>query len=276
MKSLRSRVLNGETLLGCFLNLGSSLTAEIVGQSGFDWVLVDLEHGAGFESNLLHQLQALEHTSAAAIVRIEANERQRFHRVLDLGAHGIMVPRVDNPEQARAAVAALRYPPAGIRGVSKMNRAHGFGKQPASYNQYANDHVLGVVQIESEESLQHLDAIAAIDGVDVLFVGPGDLSQSLGVPSEFDHPRFQEALCATATAAKIHGKAAGTLLGQPEDAAHFCRLGYRFLACSSDGALIYRGAQSLISSLRAALPMLADGRPHWHSRLTSPTVSASK
>ena len=89
MKNLRERVLRGEGMVGCFLNLGSSLTAEIVGRSGFDWVLIDLEHGAGTEADVLHQLQALEHTSAAVLVRVESHERQRFHRMLDLGAHGI-------------------------------------------------------------------------------------------------------------------------------------------------------------------------------------------
>src|ERR1035441_5726735 len=111
MKNLKERVRKGETLFGCFLGLGSPLTAEIMGMAGYDWALIDLEHGAGDERETLFQLQALEHTSAAAIVRVESNARQRVHRVLDLGAHGIMFPRIDNAEQARHAVAAMRYPP---------------------------------------------------------------------------------------------------------------------------------------------------------------------
>ena len=258
MKPLRSRVLNGETLLGCFLNLGSSLTAEIVGQAGFDWVLIDLEHGSGFESHLLHQLQALEHTPAAAVVRVESHERQRFHRVLDLGAHGIMAPRVDNASQAAATADALCYPPTGVRGIARMNRANGFGGLVDSYSLYAADNLLGIVQIESESSLRNIDAIAAVDGVDVLFIGPADLSQSLGISGNLDHPRFQEAVHTTVEAALNHGKAAGMLLKQPSDLPHYHRLGYRFLACGSDGSLIYQGAQSVARSLRACLPPLSD------------------
>lgn len=250
MKQLRSRILNGETLLGCFLNLGSSLTAEIVGQAGFDWVLLDLEHGAGGESELLHQLQALQHTPAATVVRIESHDRQRSHRVLDLGADGVMVPRIDTPEQARAAAAALQFPPVGVRGVAKMNRACGFGTSFKAYSEQASKELLCVVQVESEMSLQYLDEIAATDGVDVLFVGPADLSHSLGVPFDLHHPRFQSAIQRVISAATHHGKAAGILVNDREDFERYRDLGYRFLACSSDGDLLNKSARALTSTLR--------------------------
>jgi 4-hydroxy-2-oxoheptanedioate aldolase len=240
--------------MGCFLNLGSSLTAEIVGRAGFDWVLIDLEHGAGFETDVLHQLQALEHTSAAAVIRVESLERQRFHRVLDLGAHGIMVPRVNDPGDARVAVAAMRYQPEGVRGVARLNRACGFGANFAGYFASANSSLLTVTQIETQESLQHLDAIAEIDGVDVLFVGPTDLSQSLGIIEQFDHPRFLDAVKATAEAARRYDKAAGILLKSPEEARKYWNLGFRFIACSSDGGLLNDGARRLAESLKSILP----------------------
>lgn len=260
MKSIRSRVRAGDILLGCFLNLGSSLTAEIVGDAGFDWVLLDLEHGVGTERELLHQLQALEHTPAAAIVRVESNDRPRFHRTLDLGAHGIMVPRVDTPTQAEQAIASIRFPPMGIRGVATLSRAGGFGTRTSAYFAKAKDDILGIVQIESKESLQHLDAIAAIEGVDVLFIGPSDLTQSLGIPGQIDSPQFLDAVRLTAEATARHGKASGILLRCPEDLPRFRQMGFTFLACGSDGGLITRGAQTLVADLRNAIQPDAPSR----------------
>ena len=134
MKGLKKRLRQGETLNGCWLNLGSALTAEIVGLAGFDWVLIDLEHGAGNEGDVLHQLQALEHTPTAPVIRVESHARQRIHRVLDMGAEGIMCPRINNLNEARETVSALRYPPEGGRGVAKMVRATGFGKDFTAYH----------------------------------------------------------------------------------------------------------------------------------------------
>ncbi|MBD3288811.1 2-dehydro-3-deoxyglucarate aldolase, partial [candidate division KSB1 bacterium] len=120
MKNLKQRIRRGETVLGCWLNLGSSLAAEMVGLAGFDWVLIDLEHGAGTEKDVLYQLQALEHGTAAPIIRVEGFERQRIHRVLDYGAEGIMCPRIKTAAEAKQAVGAIRYTPEGLRGVAKM------------------------------------------------------------------------------------------------------------------------------------------------------------
>lgn len=206
MKNLRRRLHDGETLVGCFLNLGSSLTAEIMGRAGFDFAVIDLEHGSGTEADVLSQLQALEATDAGVIVRVESHERQRAHRVLDLGAEGIMFPRVDSAPEAARAVAGLRYPPQGVRGVATANRACGFGTTHREYMEAAASTLLGVVQIESEAALASVDAIAAVDGADVLFVGPMDLTQSLGILAQFDHPRYGEALETVSAAARRHGK----------------------------------------------------------------------
>jgi 2-keto-3-deoxy-L-rhamnonate aldolase RhmA len=257
MKDFKARVSAGEVLFGCFLNLGSSLTAEIVGSAGFDWVLLDLEHGAGGERELLFQLQALEHTGAAAVVRVESGAKQRIHRVLDLGAHGVMIPRVDTADEAEMAVAGLRYPPDGVRGVATMNRACGFGANAKTYMSTANQALLGIVQIESEESLRNIDAIAATDGADVLFVGPSDLTYGMGIPGQVDHPRFRAALDQVAAAAARAGKVAGCLLLKREEAQDYVDLGYSFLCCSSDGGLLAAAARDLASTLaaaRAAIP----------------------
>ena len=251
MKNLRERVLRGEGMVGCFLNLGSSLTAEIVGRSGFDWVLIDLEHGAGTEADVLHQLQALEHTSAAVLVRVESHERQRFHRMLDLGAHGIMIPRVNNAEDAVRAVAAMRYQPVGERGVARMNRACGFGIDFDRYVAAADTSLLSVLQIETKSSLDNIDSIAAVDGADVLFIGPVDLSRDLGIFGQFDHSSFQDAVRLTSQAARRAGKQAGIIVNGPDELGKYWDLGYRFVACSSDGSLLNSAARNLAQALKS-------------------------
>jgi 4-hydroxy-2-oxoheptanedioate aldolase len=250
MKYIQDRVRAGEVLFGVFVNLGSPLTAEILGLAGYDWALIDLEHGAGDEGNVLSQIQAMEHTPVVPLVRIESGSRPRFHRVLDFGAAGIMVPRVDSVEQAREAIAGLHYPPRGTRGVAQMNRACAFGATFREYMIAAEDQLLGIVQIESAAAVRQAGAIAAVDGVDVLFVGPTDLSHSMGMLGELEHPAFLEAMSAVAAAAKKAGKACGTLLRNPEETQRFVSLGYTFLACGSDASLLRVAAHAQMTALR--------------------------
>ncbi len=253
MKDIKTRVRSGETLIGCWLNLGSSITAEIVGMAGFDWVLIDLEHGTGTERDVLYQLQALEHTPAATLVRVESYERQRFHRILDLGAEGIMCPRINNVQEAQKAANAMRYQPEGVRGVAQMIRATRFGATSQDYLASSKDTLVGIVQVESEQALNCLDDIATIDGIDILFVGPSDLSMALGIFGQLDHPRFIDALKATSASAKKAGKAAGILMQNPGELKKYHDLGFRFIACGADAAFVVSGARKMVSDLRAAL-----------------------
>lgn len=249
MKNLKQRLLNGETLNGCWLNLGSAVTAEIVGLSGFDWVLIDLEHGAGSEGNTLSQIQAIEHTSTGVIVRAESTEPQRIHRVLDMGAEGVMCPKVRNAEEALKVVKGLHYPPFGNRGVAKMVRATQFGLNFNDYYAKSREQILGIVQIETTEVLNHLDEVAAIDGVDVLFIGPADLSMELGIFGQFEHPLFVEVLTNIVGAAKRAGKAAGILFFNPDDYQRYHNLGIRFLACGADATFVAEGARNMAGKM---------------------------
>ncbi len=256
MKNLKKRIKNGEAVNGCWLNLGSSLTAEIVGSAGYDWVLIDLEHGAGNEKDVLAQLQAIEHFNTAAIIRIENGNKQRIHRVLDLGAEGVMVPRITSVEEAKNVVSGLRYPPEGSRGIAKMVRATEFGKNFAEYFRAANENILGVVQIETMEALHCVDEIAAIDGVDVLFIGPSDLSMALGIFGQTDHPLYKDALKATVSAAQKAGKATGILIINPDDYKTYYEMGIRMIACGADATFVADGARNMsskLSSIRASL-----------------------
>ncbi|MBO9613120.1 MAG: 2-dehydro-3-deoxyglucarate aldolase [Dyadobacter sp.] len=254
MKNLKKRLQNGETLHGCWLNTGSSLTAEIVGLAGFDWVLIDLEHGAGSEKDVLYQLQALEHTPTAAIVRVESSESQRIHRVLDMGAEGVMCPKILNAEGARKLVQGLHYPPFGTRGVAKMVRATGFGQHFQEYYDNSRDSILGIAQIETVEVLNHLGAVANTDGVDVLFIGPADLSMELGIFGQFDHPKFREAVRETCEAARKAGKVVGILFFNTNEYQAYRELGIRFIACGSDATFVAEGARTMAKKLNDLRP----------------------
>ena len=249
MKNLKKRLKAGDSLIGCWLNLGSALTAEIVGLSGYDWGLIDLEHGAGSESDVLHQLQAIEHTTIAPIIRIESFERQRIHRMLDLGAEGIMCPRINNVEEARKFVGGLSYPPEGQRGVAKMVRATGFGNKFDSYINDVKDNIIGIIQVETPGILNHLNEIAAMDNIDILFIGPADLSMALGIYGQFDHPMFKDAVEATVNAAEKAGKATGILLFNPDDFIKYREMGIRFIACGADATFVVNGANDMVNKL---------------------------
>lgn len=245
----RERLGRGDAVLGCFLSFGSAQTAELMAAAGYDWALIDLEHGAGDEGDGLAQMQALATRRCLTIVRVESTARQRVHRVLDYGAHGIMFPRIDTPEEAKAAVAAMRYPPAGVRGVAFSNRACGYGSNFRPYLE-GSASLLTIVQIESPTAVKNADAIAAVEGVDVLFVGPSDLSHSLGILGSFDHPDFVSAVQRTAQAALSRGKHCGILLPSPADFKRYFDLGYRFVASGSDAVLLNNAARALVQSLQ--------------------------
>ena len=249
MKNLKKRLKQGETLNGCWLNLGSPLTAEIIGQAGFDWVLIDLEHGAGVEKDVLAQLQALENSPSAVLVRVESAESPRISRILDMGAEGIMCPKVDNALEAKKVINGLHYPPFGNRGVAKMVRATQFGLNFNTYYDESRDNILGIVQIETLEALDNLDAIAAVEGVDILFIGPADLSMAMGIFGQFDHLTFTDALNKIVQAAQKANKAIGILIFNPDDYDKYHNMGIRFIACGSDATFVAEGARNMAKKL---------------------------
>jgi 4-hydroxy-2-oxoheptanedioate aldolase len=250
MKWIREKVRSGELMAGTFLNLGSSLTAEMAGMAGFDFVLIDLEHGGGDRQELSLQLQAVTSTPAAPLVRIAWNDPVLMKRVLDLGPSGIMVPYVQSPEEAKRAVAGMRYPPAGVRGVAAMNRACDFGPGFDDYFKAANANLLTIVQIETKATIECVDEIAAVDGVDVLFIGPLDLSVSLGVVKQFDHPSVRSAFEAVVKACRKHGKAAGLHISREDQIEVAVKDGFSFLALASDGNLVANGMRRMATEFQ--------------------------
>ena len=250
LTDLRRRIHAGETLFGTFLGLASPVAAEIAARAGFDWVIIDLEHGSGTETDLLASLLAVGTTPTAALVRPQSLERIRIGRALDHGAHGLMIPRVDAPEQAREAISFMRYPPDGVRGLALSTRGAGLSERRHADVRSINEQLVGIIQIESRGAVEHADEIAAIDGVDVLFVGPTDLSHALGVPGQFDHPDYLAASERTVAAAHAHGKATGILLYDPAALRRHLELGFRFVGLGSDGSFVAQGARAMVRAAR--------------------------
>jgi 2-dehydro-3-deoxyglucarate aldolase/4-hydroxy-2-oxoheptanedioate aldolase len=234
---LRRRVATGEPTVGTFLGTASPVVAEVCAAAGVDWLLLDLEHGTGGEEQVRAVVPAAGAYGVPTVVRVESAARIRIGRVLDLGAAGVMLPRLNSADEVRDAVRHLRYPPHGDRGVATYNRACRFGLDPGALDRAA-DEVLGIVQIESARAVDDADKIAAIDGVDVLFVGPRDLSHDLGVPGDLSAPAYPAALDRVRAAARQHGKACGLLVTDGAAAAARHAEGWTFVTIGSDSALL--------------------------------------
>jgi len=229
--------------LGTWLSIGSPVIAELVGQCGFDWLLLDLEHGCGGEASLFQNLQALRGSLSAVIVRVGAPHPDLIQRVLDWGADGVMVPHVDTAEAAKAAVRATRFPPHGTRGYSRSVRACNYGLvQPEVGVQ-----PLVFAQIESETAVNNVGGIAAVDGVDVLFVGPADLVFDLKA-SVSTRP-YETCLADVASAAQASGKQAGILCRNESNVPSLTAQGFTVQAVDSDTAILRQRYLDLVSRL---------------------------
>ena len=246
----RRRIHAGETLFGAWASLGSPGSAELLGRSGLDWVVVDMEHGNTTESELLAHLTAIEVSGSVALVRPQSGERLRIGRALDMGAAGVVIPRLDTADQVREAVTFLRYPPTGQRGVALLTRGARLGTVNHAGVAALNDDIVGIVQIESPLALDAAEEFAATDGVDVLFVGPADLSHSLGIPGQFGNPVYQAALHKVVAACRAHGKAAGILLYDPASFKPHLDLGYTFVGIGADVSFVNDGVKAALAAAR--------------------------
>ena len=233
---------------GTWISSGSPVVAELAAASGFDWLLLDLEHGCGSEAALLPQLQAMRGSGAAAIVRVGAPHADLIARVLDWGAEGIMVPYVSSAAEAEACVRAMHYPPRGQRGFSRSVRAHGYGLGPPDLTP-----PLFFAQLETSEAVARAHEIAQVDGVDVLFVGPADLQLDLRARPELATRDYAACLEHVATVAAAAGKPCGLLLRDHAEIARLQKLGFTHLAIDSDLGLLRTGYQTLLAAARPGL-----------------------
>jgi 2-dehydro-3-deoxyglucarate aldolase len=231
----------GQSLTGTWLTFASPLVAEALGHQGFDFLVIDTEHAPGDAMDVTAQLQAVGNTNAHPIVRVTELSAMLVKRAMDAGASTLLFPMIDTAEQARTAVAAMRYPPQGVRGMAGIVRAAKFGAD-ALYTLHANDNACCIVQIESKTALANVQQIAAVEGVDCLFVGPADLSASLGVRMRDD--ALFDALNAIAQATQQAGKPCGIFAGDPEFARKARDLGYTLISLAADVMLLARGAKA--------------------------------
>lgn len=235
--------------LGTWISSASAVVAEAVGHAGFEWGVIDMEHSPADTMEIVHMLQALSATKMIPVVRLPWNDPVVVKRVLDAGATTLMFPFVQNAEEAARAVAATRYPPEGIRGLAGATRASRYGTLP-NYFAQANKQVGVIVQLESVAAVQQLEQIAAVEGVDALFVGPGDLSASLGQIGQFTHPSVMDVLAKAAQRCRALGKPVGTIGDSPEVAAQYRAAGFDYIAIGSDLSLLMRAARAVIGALR--------------------------
>ncbi|MBX4867825.1 4-hydroxy-2-oxoheptanedioate aldolase [Rhizobium bangladeshense] len=234
----------GQSQIGLWCGLPGSYAAEIVAPSGFDWVLFDTEHSPGDVLTVLPQLQAVAPYDVSPVVRPAFNDPVLIKRFLDIGVQTLLVPYVQNEEEAKAAVAAIRYPPQGVRGVSALTRATRFGRVP-NYARIAEQEICLLLQIETREALDRLEAIAGVEGVDGVFIGPADLAASFGHPGQPGHPDVIAAIEDAIARLKSLGKPAGILTPDETFAARCISLGTLFTAVGVDVALLARGSEAL-------------------------------
>ena len=239
--------------LGTWIMSVSPLVTEATGHAGFDWAVLDMEHTPLDLAGLVSLLQANLGSPMLPIVRVPWNDAVTIKRVLDSGAHTLLVPFVQNAEEAAAAVAATRYPPEGVRGMAAMSRASKFGTVPDHFR-HANKQVGVILQIETPTALANLEAIAAVPGVDALFLGPGDLSGTMGLPGQVGHPDVQAAMHDAARRAHAAGIRIGTVMGQVEQVQQMRDAGYHFVGLASDLGLYMRACTGALKQLRDSAP----------------------
>jgi 4-hydroxy-2-oxoheptanedioate aldolase len=240
----------GRQQIGLWCSLPGGYVAEAVAGSGFDWLLFDTEHSPGDPLTVLAQLQAVAPYDVSPVVRPASNDAVLIKRFLDIGAQTLLIPYVQNAEQARAAVTAMRYPPAGLRGVSGLTRATRFGRVEG-YTRRAAEELCLLVQIETGEALGELEAIAAVDGVDGIFIGPADLAASLGHGGEPDHPNVVAAVENAVHRVRACGKPAGILTPDTAFASRCIELGTTFTAVAIDVGVLARGTEKIAQQFRA-------------------------
>ncbi len=242
----------GRQQLGIWNSIGGHSVPELLGGAGFDWVLVDCEHSAIETIDVLPALQAIgQHPETAALVRPATNDPTLFKRILDMGAQTLLVPYVQNAREAAAAVHAMRYGPQGMRGMAGMTRATRYGKVD-NYFTSASDELCLIVQVETVEALNNLEAIAKTDGVDGVFIGPADLSASMGFPGQMTHPDVDAAVSDTITRLVAMGVPAGVMSLDVKTAQRYIDLGASFVAVAVDLVLLARAVADIQGQFRTS------------------------
>ena len=239
----------GRTQIGLWNSLCSNLASEVIAGAGFDWILLDTEHAPNELPIVFSQLQAMARGTAAPVIRPAWNDMVILKRLLDIGAQNLLIPYIQTEAEARAAVAATRYPPQGVRGVAVLYRANDYGRVKDYYQRVAEE-LCVLVQIETRAGLDNIEAIAAVEGVDGLFIGPSDLSAALGHLGNAAHPEVRAAIENACVRIRKAGKPAGILAPVEADARHWLSKGFTFVAVGSDLGLLARQSEALAAKFK--------------------------
>jgi 2-keto-3-deoxy-L-rhamnonate aldolase RhmA len=233
--SLLKKIREGELTVGSWITLAHPAIAEIMSKAEFDWLAVDLEHSVITIREAEELIRVINLSGVTPLVRLTSNDPNQIKRVMDSGSHGIIVPMVNSPEDAERAVASVKYPPQGRRGVG-LARAQGYGTRFNEYLKWQKGNSIVIVQVEHIEAVNNLEAIFAVDGVDGFIIGPYDLSGSMGIPGEFNHPDFLAAMDRVKAVAKKMKITGGIHIIEPDPDQLEQRIGegYRFIAYSLD------------------------------------------
>ena len=236
---LKERLYRGEMVVGPFLKITDPAIVEIAAHGGFDYVIIDSEHGPISMENAQNMIRAAEATQITPIIRVLRNDPELILRALDIGAHGVQVPEINTKQQAEALVQACRYYPAGRRGVCRFVRAAQYSKQGTEvYFTSANESVTVIAHLEGIEGINNLDSILEVEGIDVLFIGPYDLSQAMGIPGQVDHPDLVRNMTSIVQRAKGKGKIIGTFVESPQAAHEWAARGVKYISYSVDVGMI--------------------------------------
>ena len=248
---LREKLKDNLLTIGSWITIGDSAIAEILAKAGFDWVVVDLEHSVISIDVAGDLIRTIDLCGTAPLVRLTSNKPDQIKRVMDAGAHGIVVPMVNSPAEATAAVAATRYAPLGKRGVG-LARAQGYGTRFQDYLEWQKEGPVVVVQIEHKDAVERLEEILVVPGVDAFIVGPYDLSCSMGIPGQFEHPDFLDAMSRILNTGRELGCPAGLHVVEPDlvRLRQTIREGFTFIAYSVDMRMLDVSARQGIAQLR--------------------------
>jgi 4-hydroxy-2-oxoheptanedioate aldolase len=239
----------GTQQLGLWSSLSSNYTVEVLAGAGFDWLLLDTEHSPNDLESVLTQLQACAPYATHPVVRVAWNDTVLIKRFLDIGTQSLLIPFVQNAEEARAAVAATRYPPQGVRGVAGLTRATRFGRVPG-YAKRAHEELCVLLQVETKEALDNIEEICAVEGVDGVFIGPADLHASLGYTGETGNPAVVPMIEDAIRRIRQAGKAAGVLTSAEAEVRRYIAAGSSFTAVGADVGILARGAEQLLAKYR--------------------------
>ena len=248
--SLKQRLAAGETAIGCFVNTPAGGLIEIMGHAGLDFVVLDAEHGPLSMETCEVLLRAADNVGVAGIVRILSNEPTLAQRALDIGAAGVQVPQIQSQADAERAVRGAKYAPLGVRGLSPFIRASDYGARLAGFTQQANQETMVIIHIEGKEGVDAIDAVLAVEGIDVIFLGPYDLSQSVGVPGQVNHPQVAALMRTVAEKAHAAGVTLGAFAKDVPGSRKLMELGVRYLMCGVDVGIYLDMWRERVGALR--------------------------